>query len=88
MTRDDAFIELLAAGVEPEEAKILLDAVERDPAPIRPDKPTADAEQHQPVWALFNRPFGYSRGFRMINASDPEDSFNYEKWKQSGGHFS
>ena len=81
MNRDDAFIELVATGVSPEDAKELLAAVEREPRAQRPEKGMKDFSGHQPVWAMMNHPFGISRGFRQMSASETAETFNFHQWE-------
>ena len=85
MTRDDAFIELLTTGVAPEDAKELLDAIERSPRPLRTPKPLADPLPHQPVWALMNRPYGIVTGFKRMHACElHDDNFDLHTWVENG----
>lgn len=83
MTETDAFIELLAAGVTPEDATELLDAIKREPRPIRPRPREADPIANQPVWALMNRPFGIVTGFRQMWASENYEDFDLNVWEAS-----
>jgi hypothetical protein len=82
MTKDEAFVQLLTAGVSPEDAKVLLDAVTREPMPIRPKKVTPAADYSQPVWALLDRPFGIVTGFKEMFASERIDDFDLDAWER------
>lgn len=81
MTRTQAFLELLEAGVSPEDATELLDAIVREAQPIHPRSREADPSPHQPVWALMNRPFGIAKGFKMMFASESYEDFDLNAWE-------
>ena len=81
MTKNDAFIELLAAGVSPDDAKELLNAITREPRPVRPRKISPDPLPHQPVWALMNRPFGIAAGFKQMFACERSENFDINDWE-------